>query len=135
MTATFLERVLLWERAKASLDAATAAERSARDALLELDFADRQPGTNTKPLPDGRVVKCVAETEYKTDAERARACMAKIEKHGADGKLLAERLFKWKPEVAIGELKKLPDKLRRLADKAIDLRPTRPSIRVESPKA
>ena len=134
MSATFLERALLWERAKAALDVAERAEQSARDALLDLDFADRHPGTNTKPLPDGRVVKCVAETNHKIDAERANACIAKIEMVGGEeGKLLAARLFKWRPEVAVGELKKLPAQLRKIADKAIELRPARPSIRIETP--
>lgn len=57
---------------------AIADEAVKRDALLELDFADRVIGTNTKPLSDGRVVKCVAEIEYKTTADAARACMAKL---------------------------------------------------------
>lgn len=48
--------------------------------------------------------------------------------------MLAERLFKWKPEVSVGELKKVPAKLRKIADKAtIVPKPTRPSIRIKTP--
>ena len=135
MAETFLERALEWEKAKAGLAAAQADETAKRDALLEHDFADRAIGTNTRPMLDGRTMKCTAEVELKTDAELARACMAKLEKLGEEGRLLAARLFRWKPEVAVGEFKKLPEKMRRIADKAITAKTTRPSIRIEEKKA
>lgn len=130
---TLFERALVWEKAKAALQVAQANEAAARDALLEKDFADRVIGTNTKALPDGRLVKCVASLRYSSDMARVKACVAKMKKL-ANGGLLAERLFGYEPKVMISELKKLPDNMRKLADAAIDLKPARPSIEIVVPE-
>ena len=129
------ERVLAWEKLKLAAEIAVEAEKAARSAIIELDFADRKDGTNTIKLPDGGELKCVTGVDYVTDADRAKACMEKLRKIGNEGSFIADRLFAFKPVVAVSELKKLAPAYRKVVDKHLDVKQRAPTLKIHEPAA
>ena len=129
------ERVLAWEKLKLAAEIALEAEKAARSAIIELDFPDRKDGTNTIKLPDGGELKCVAGVDYVTDADRAKACIEKLRKIGNEGSFIADRLFAFKPVVAVGELKKLAPAYRKVVDRHLDVKQRAPTLKIHEPAA
>lgn len=132
---TLLEAVIAWEKDRAVLEIAREKERDARAAIVELHFAERAEGTNSLPLDDGRVLKCVAKTDYQVDKDKVDAAIAKLRATGNEGAFIADRLFSWKPAVVVAELRRLAPAYRRIADRAIVPRPATPTLEVLTPKA
>jgi hypothetical protein len=126
---------LEWANADYALKKAKADEGAKRAELVKACFPDGLvEGTNRAELAGGYVVKAVVTPRPKIpDIPLLKAAIAKLEAVGEAGKLLAQRLVKWKPELSVGEWKKLEPKHRAMFAKAVSIEPSGPAVELIEP--
>jgi hypothetical protein len=133
-----------WLNAKATLDAAKETEAQLRRELVAF-VADpnKISGTENIELGNGYKLKAVKKINYtfvsnKEGIDVADAVddvLTEIENLGADGKFIAERLVKWKPELSLSEYKLLDAKCKALIDSVIQTKEGLPTLEFIEPKA
>lgn len=133
MTADLVNAVDRWEEAKAALAAAKKAEGELRAIVVALAFpnnpADAE-GTKRVPLGNDREVKAVFKLNYSLDADLTDEALSAMEDDSEEGKFLAERLVKWKPELSVSEFRKLPPKFKVKITSALTVKPATPSLEI-----
>jgi hypothetical protein len=132
------QKLQAWIDAQRALYAAAEAEMAARkEVVAAFPFdADKDEGTQNIDLANGWKLKVVKKLNYtlnnKEDAtDRA---LEKLEKLGAEGVFVAERLVKWKPELSISEYRKLTDQYKSIIDAVLTTSPGAPSLSLIEPK-
>lgn len=126
-----------WEAADLALAKAKSNESRLRSEVVLLFWGVNPPdsGTENIPLNDGYKLKAVFKQNVTlADKEEVDKALTKIEKAGAEGKLLAERLIQWKPSLVKKEYDLLPDKYRKIINEVITTNPGTPSLAIVVPK-
>lgn len=129
-----------WESAKSALDAAKGAEaefrRKAVDFLRGPD--DKAGKTLNVPLANNFAAKFKIPENYgwikgedgKDDVDSINGVLDKIESMGEAGKLIAERIVKWKPELSKSEYNLLNGEFKELMDKIIVVSEGTPTLEI-----
>lgn len=139
------DRLLVdWQAKKAALETAKEQEMDARKAAVMFMHDPSKSGT-TENVELGGGYKAtmkvplrygfVQNAEGRTDKAKIEKALAKIEKDGEAGELIAERLIKWTPELSLTEYKQLPDKYRKIIDDVIITSEGTPTLEIKEPKA
>lgn len=133
-----------WEEAKKQLEVAKEVEMSLRKQIVSFAFdPDKQSGTERIDLANGYELKAVKKVTYgwvkdydgNVDKDAIETALAKIEKTGAVGELVASRLVKWNPGLSLTEYKQLDTKFKTIIDKVIVTDSGAPTLEIISPKA
>lgn len=139
------DRLLVdWQAKKAALEVAKEAEMAARKLAVMFMHDPSKSGT-TENVELGGGYKAtmkvpvrygfIQNAEGRTDKAKIEKALAKIEKDGEAGELIAERLIKWTPELSLTEYKQLPDKYRKIIDEVIITSEGTPTLEIKEPKA
>lgn len=128
--------ILEWDKAKKELNRLKELEMNLRNQIIATDFANHKAeGTENVDLGGGYKLKAVFKTTYSfTDKELVDAALTKIEKLGAEGEYIAERLVKFKPELSVSEYKKLDTAYKAIIDEILVTKPATPSLELVIPK-
>lgn len=133
--------ILQWEEAAKNLATAKEVEASLRAEVLKTAFVfsndELREGTENVELGQGYKLKAVFKTSrnFAGGQEAVEKALQKIEKTGAEGEFIAERLVKWKPDLSVSEYKKLPEKFKRIIDEVLTAKPATPSLELVAPKS
>lgn len=133
--------ILQWREAQQKLASAKDEEMSLRKRVLSeiysFDPEALREGTENVELGQGYKLKAVFKIDYKlsNENEAVDKVLTKMEKAGAEGAVLAERLVKWEPKLSISEYKNLPDKFRKLIDEIVTTKEATPSLELVVPKS
>jgi len=134
-------KIMQWQEAVKNLAAAKEAEAALRNEVLsgafDFDPEALREGTENVELGNGYKLKAVFKISRNLQGgnEAVEKALQKIEKTGAEGEFIAERLVKWKPELSVSEYKKLPDKFRKLIDEVLTSKEAMPSLKLVVPKS
>lgn len=132
-----------WQEAKEALEKAKEAEMFLRKKVVDFAFdPNKQSGTENVDLGNGYKLKAVKKLNYgfikndenKLDKAAIDKALAKIEKDGAVGELIAERLVKWTPDLSLSEYKLLSDKHKAIIDSVIVTSEGSPTLEIVEPK-
>lgn len=142
-----------WRDAQAAAKIAVEAERGLRASLANMLFPEPVEGTNTYDLGGGGYsIKMDYSFSYEICKEPGKrithevyvdkvdALQSAVEATGPEGKLLAERLFKWKPELSASEFKKLDETqpiqalIKQLITEQLTTKPDSPQVKFVEPK-
>lgn len=127
-----------WIDADKAMRAAKDLEAAARKAVVEsIGFdPEKKEGTERLPLANGWEIKAVKKQNYslKNAAGETDLALDKMEKMGEEGKFLAERLVKWKPDLSIKEWKELPEKFKPLFATCLTISDGMPTLELIEPK-
>lgn len=123
-----------WETAKTQLDNFKELEMSARLAVVEY-LADPEiaKGTETIKLENGFRLTINKKINYKIDETKIGPTLDKIVTAGEDGKLMADNVVKWKPELSQTFYNTMPTEYRQLIQEAIITTPGTPTIEIKGP--
>jgi hypothetical protein len=126
-----------WNELADELARIKAEELEQRRALVAKYFAaDLDDGTHTVDVGAGHKLALTLKSTFKLAGEpETRAALQKLALADPAGPLLAERLVAWKPELRVGELKKLPAKLAKIIQAVLTVSPATPSLELRAPKA
>jgi hypothetical protein len=113
----------------------TEEESSLRLRIHEEIFKGRLlPGTEKVSLPAGWQLKLECKNNYKFDnLESLEMAQGKFEET-PEGFAAFQRLVRWKPELSIGEYKKLLPEQKRIIDEVLTSTPAKPVIELIEPK-
>lgn len=132
-----------WQEAKEALEKAKEAEMFLRKKVVDFAFdPNKQSGTENVDLGNGYKLKAVKKLNYgfiknaenKLDKAAIDKALAKIEKDGAVGELIAERLVKWTPDLSLSEYKLLSEKHKTIIDSVIVTSEGSPTLEIVEPK-
>ncbi|WII71739.1 hypothetical protein QJS83_14835 [Bdellovibrio sp. 22V] len=120
-----------WYNAKQKLDAAKEEERELRDETFSMAFDGKAvEGTNKFGMAQGYVLTATLPYNYKVDP--AIAAAAKHLKEVCDIDVAA--LVEWKPELRIGEYRKLNAEQKKEFDKFLTITAGTPQMKIAKPK-
>lgn len=134
-------KIMQWQEAVKNLASAKEAEAALRAEVLKLGFAfdpeALREGTENVELGQGYKLKAVFKINrsFVGGKEAVEKALQKIEKTGAEGEFIAERLVNWKPELSVSEYKKLPDKFRKIIDEVVTSKEATPALELVAPKS
>lgn len=115
-----------------------------RKAVVAFAFdPNKESGTERIELGNGYQAKAVKKINYgfvktedgKLNKAAIDKALAKIEKDGAMGELIAERLVKWTPDLSLTEYKQLDEKYKKIIDEVIVTSEGAPTLEIIAPKA
>jgi hypothetical protein len=110
------QKIMNWQRAKASLDGAKELEMQLRKEVVAENFPDAKVGVNNLDITGGWKLKGTVKQNYSLDKSddcaRTDAVCEAIADIGNEGPFIIERLVKWKPEISVGEYKKLQERAK-----------------------
>lgn len=132
-------KIMLWQEAVKRLAFAKEAEAILRKEVLKEAFSfdsDDREGTENVELGNGYKLKAVFKLNRRLNNkdDAVDKVLSKIEKTGAEGQFIADRLVKWKPELSLTEYKNCPDKFKKLIDEVLTASPATPSLELVEPK-
>lgn len=124
------EKIMAWNEAKKTLDAAKAAEMEMRKAIVATEFDVSHVGTQNVELGNGWKLKAVVKESYKLDkdADKVEDMLDKLENWQAD------RLVKWTPTLSVSEYKKLDAEDKAKVDAVLTVSPSSPTLELVAPK-
>ena len=138
------DRLLLsWEESKKVLEVAKEKEMEQRKAVVAFAFdPNKESGTERIEIGNGYQAKAVKKINYgfvktedgKLNKAAIDKALAKIEKDGAMGELIAERLVKWTPDLSLTEYKQLDEKFKKIIDEVIVTSEGAPTLEIIAPK-
>ena len=135
------DKLLAWDHAKKALEAAKANEAALRQEVLKdfYDFggeSDLREGTENLELGNGYKLKAVFKLSRKLENKGGETSEALrvIAERFEGGKLYAERLVKWSPELSVSEYKKLPANIQEVIDSCVTTKAATPSLEIVEPK-
>lgn len=124
------EKIMAWEAARKTLDAAKSAEMEMRKAIVAECFDPEHVGTQNAELGNGWKLKAVVKINYNVDkdADKVDAALDKLEDWQAD------RLIKWTPTLSVTEYKQLSDADRAVIDTIVTTSFASPTLELVAPK-
>lgn len=135
------ERLKAWNAVSAEAARLKALEMHMRTAAVAAYFPTAGAGTSNFDLGGGYTLKVVKKENYKlAKDEQLDPVILKIEKLGEKGKLIAERLLKWKAEISVTEYKalsntdKVESDIKKLIDSVLTITPGAPELEIVAPK-
>ena len=119
-----------WYRLKAELAAVKAKEMLLRTKIFKACFPAPKEGTNNYDLPDGYVLK--AQYALNRDVDLAAFTVLKpvFMEHG----IAADKLVRYKAELAKAEYNKLTEEERNIVDQMLVIKPGSPALEIVLPK-
>lgn len=125
-----------WTDASKNLEVAKAAELRLRKEILKVYFPDGKDGTETIELDSGSKLKATFKQNFSLDkdTEKVDAILEKLEKSTKDGKFVADRLVKWKPEISVIEWRVLSSQHRKIVEPIVTIKSGQPSLELVLPK-
>lgn len=118
--------------AAAELAAAKAKEANLRAEVIKLfsERANEALASGTENVPTGYgTLKIVHKLNYNLgNADEVDKALDAIEKSQEGGNVIAERLVKWTPELAVREYKLLTPTQKAIIDRVLTIKPGTPSI-------
>lgn len=105
-------------------------EMTLRKKIAKTYFPDPVEGVNDVPMSDGWVMKMT----YKIDRKIISEKFALLQDEFKTAKLPLKDLVRFKPDLAVGEYKKLTEEQRKLFDKAMEIKPGAPTLEITKPK-
>lgn len=121
------QKIMNWQRAKANLDSAKELEMQLRKEVVNENFPNATVGVNNLDITGGYKLKGTVKQNYSLDKSddsvRTEAVCDAIHDLGNEGPFLIERLVKWKPEISVGEYKKVQERAKagdQFAAKVLD---------------
>lgn len=134
-----------WMDAQKALAEAKDKEAKLRTAVVDFAFdPTKEKGTERIELGNGYEAKAVKKLNYgfvknaatgKIDKDAIDFALDEIEESDPAGKLIAERLVKWTPELSLTEYKQLNAVQKAAIDKVIVTTPGMPSLEIIEPKS
>lgn len=131
--------IMAWNNAKMQLEAAKKLEMELRSQVIESEFRNhKEKGTENVELGSGYKLKAVFKLSYSflnsNKNDEVEKALIKLEKLGAEGKFVAERIVRFKPELSVTEYEKLDTKYRKIIDEVIVTKSATPSLELVEPK-
>ena len=127
-----------WQAAQSELAAAKDKESALRAEVIATLFAEHpDKGTVNYELGGGYKVKAVFKQNLRLNNadDAVDKALSKIEKTGPEGQFIAQRLVKWKPELAITEYNDLDPKFKKIIDEVLTISAATPAVELVIPKA
>lgn len=113
-------------------------ENRLRLAVIARNFpTHKDEGTENFQLDaEGYALKAVFKFNYNLNNrdDAVDKALTKLEKASEEGKFIAERLVKWKPEISVTEWRNLDPKYAKLFDGVLTVSPGTPSLEFVVPK-
>lgn len=138
LTKTQIDKIAAWDETKAQLALLKEREAEMRQDILNELYADNKIGVNTIKLANGYELKATFKETFSLlcdeDDNRLDPALDAIENLGERGKLIVERLIKWKPSLVKNEYDQLPDDIRRIFDTAVLVKPAAATLEIKAPK-
>ncbi len=125
-----------WENAKRQLDYWKAEEMRLRVQYADLVKDESKIGsTQTIELANDYKAKLKIPQNYGLikDNDAINEALDAIENRTPQGKLLAERLVKWKPELSKSEYDKLPEEDKKLFAPVVEVKEGTPTLEIVEP--
>lgn len=127
--------ILNWQESQKALAKAKEIEAEARQQVIALfNAAPDASGVQNIDLGSGYKLKATFKLNHKIKGD-VEKMLSKLENIGEEGKFIAERLVKFKPELSLTEYKNLSDKMRKITDEFIVTTPALPSVELVEPKS
>lgn len=135
-----------WYRLKQELGRIKSAEALLRGKIFHFFFTNPVEGTNTHELDDGtgavlkgghvinRTVDPGALDALREEQARAFGEEANSDSRPNVPRVRVDDLIKWKPELVIGEYRKLTAEERNYFDQALVIKPGAPTVEIVIPK-
>jgi hypothetical protein len=121
------EQLQVWYGMQQQLASLKTAEFMQRGRMATFYFTEPEEGTNRFGLGGGFDLKL----DYKINRNVDEAALLTVTaEQVAALKLPMDKLFKWKPELAVGEYRKLNDKQREFVDSLLDIKPGSPTLSI-----
>lgn len=130
------ECLMQWREIAKQLARLKDQEIGLRNFILQNEFPGSLEGTANIELGAGFKLKGVFKQTYKLDNDTAKvnAAFEALEKTGERGKLLAERLVNWKPELKVSEYKALDEDFKKFIQPVVTISPAQASLEIIEPK-
>jgi hypothetical protein len=125
-----------WNAAKTALATATAAEKELRAEVIKLfstETNEMKSGVENIDLGfDKWELKITHKLNYKlADKDAVNVALASITQSMDGGRIIAERLVKWEPELSVSEYNKLDGAQRTLINKVLTITPATKAIEIK----
>jgi hypothetical protein len=128
--------LLKWEEAGKALAQAKETEMNLRASVIEAFYpTHKASGTENVELGNGFKLKAVFKQNYRLAAiEQVNEVLEKIEKINSEGKFVAERIVRWKPELDKKEYDNLGPTFKTIIDTVLIVSPATPALEIVEPK-
>lgn len=135
-TLTQDELIVEWGKKAIALEKAKAEEIRLRNEVLARMFPGAEAGTHNFDLGRGYTLKGEFKDNYSLDKDTAKVekALDEMEALGEAGKLLAERVVNWKPELKVSEYKALPPTLKAIIEPLVTIKPGQAALTLVPPK-
>lgn len=127
-----------WKTANDKARAAVMIERDLRLQVIEAfstETNEMASGIENIDIGYGFDLKIQHKLDYKldnaNDCEALDKALDAIETSMEGGKIIAERLVKWKPELSVSEYKLLGNEQRAMIDKVLTIKPASKSLEIK----
>ena len=132
--------LLQWEAAATALATAKEIELNLRKSVVEAFYPaehddSRAEGTRSLDLGNGFKLKAVFKMNRRIDIGKVNDALECIENVDAEGRFIAERIIRFKPELDKKEYDTCPAKYRRFIDEILTISPATPALEIIEPKA
>lgn len=127
---TFEQLLDIWVAKAKQVKKLDAEEKELRKRLFAAAFPTPKEGANSRDLVDGRKLKGTHKINRTIDDASVQATIAEIRSLGRND-IVAEDIFIPTFKLSIGGLKKAPDDVRKIAEKAVIAKPGTPELKVE----
>lgn len=125
-----------WEERKAILELAQEDEDKLRLKIVELLWTPGVlSGKENIPLYNGYRLEIEKGINYNVDQQTVRMFLDKIASTGEAGKLLADRIMKWKASLSLTEYNKLDEINKAIINGCITKTSAKPTVKIIAPKA
>lgn len=133
--------IIKWQESQTLLAEAKEREAELRKQVLTEVFNfsenDLREGVENFELGKGFKLKATFKVNRTLDNtnDKVDSILTKMENTSEEGRILAERLVKWKAELSVSEYRNLPDKFKKMIDAAITTKTATPSLTFVEPKS
>lgn len=120
-----------WWAASQALDALKVRELALRNELFKRQFPNPVEGSaeNKVPLGEGWIL----QADHKINRNVDEAVVSALMK-GDNTRALAEKVFRYKPELVLKEYRALDDEARKMIADAVTEKPGTPALKIVLPK-
>ncbi len=126
-----------WEAAEKALARAKEAELALRNQVVEAFYpSHKDEGTENVLLGNGYKLKAVFKMNRRlAGVDDVNTALEKIEALGPEGRFIAERIVRWKPELSKTEYDKADLKYQKIINTVLTISPATPALEIVEPKA
>ena len=126
-----IQDLVVWDKMKTELSKLKSAEALLRRRVFRHFFPTPEEGTNKVDLAAGYVLKGVHEINRDVDEGALQALNESLREKG----IITDNYIRRKPELKVGEYRKLTEEQATLFDQVLIIKPGMPSMEIVPPKA